>query len=38
MEAITDTATTITLTEGTQFPTTGFIMIEKVLTAVTQGL
>ena len=33
--AITDTATTINLTDGSQFPTSGFIMIEKVLTADT---
>jgi len=31
--AITDTATTINLTDGSQFPTSGFIIIEKVLTA-----
>ena len=31
--AITDTATTINLTDGSAFPTSGFIMIEKVLTA-----
>jgi|TARA_R110000824_G_scaffold120334_2_gene275503 hypothetical protein len=30
---ITDSATTITLTDGTIFPTSGFIMIEKVLTS-----
>jgi len=28
--AITDTATTINLTDGSQFPTSGFIVIEKV--------
>ena len=33
--AITDTATTINLTDGSQFPTSGFIMIEKVLTSDT---
>ena len=27
---ITDSATTITLTDGSNFPTSGFIMIEKV--------
>ena len=31
--AITDSATTIDLTDGSEFPTTGFIVIEKVLTA-----
>jgi len=31
--AITDTATTINLTDGSQFPTSGFIVIEKVLTS-----
>ena len=31
--AITDSATTITLTDGSQFPTSGFIVIEKVLTS-----
>ena len=31
--AITDTATTINLTDGSQFPTSGFIIIEKVLTS-----
>ena len=31
--AITDTATTIDLTDGSEFPTSGFIVIEKVLTA-----
>ena len=31
--AITDTATTINLTDGSAFPTSGFIMIEKVLTS-----
>ena len=31
--AITDTATTIDLTDGSEFPTSGFIMIEKVLTS-----
>ena len=31
--AITDTTTTINLTDGSQFPASGFIMIEKVLTA-----
>jgi len=30
---ITDSATTITLTDGSNFPTAGFIMIEKVLTS-----
>jgi len=31
--AITDSATTINLADGSEFPTTGFIVIEKVLTA-----
>ena len=31
--AITDSATTINITDGSEFPTTGFIVIEKVLTA-----
>jgi hypothetical protein len=31
--AITDSATTITLTDGSEFPTSGFIVIEKVLTS-----
>ena len=31
--AITDSATTIDLTDGSEFPTSGFIVIEKVLTA-----
>ena len=31
--AITDSATTINLTDGSEFPITGFIVIEKVLTA-----
>ena len=31
--AITDTAATINLTDGSQFPTSGFIIIEKVLTS-----
>ena len=31
--AITDTVTTINLTDGSQFPTSGFIIIEKVLTS-----
>ena len=31
--AITDTATTIDLTDGSEFPTSGFIVIEKVLTS-----
>jgi hypothetical protein len=31
--AITDSDTTITLTDGSQFPTSGFIVIEKVLTS-----
>lgn len=31
--AITDAATTINLTDGSQFPTSGFIVIEKVLTS-----
>ena len=31
--AITDTATTINLTDGSAFPTSGFIVIEKVLTS-----
>ena len=30
---ITDSATTITLTDGSIFPTSGFIVIEKILTA-----
>jgi len=31
--AITDTATTIDLTDGSEFPTSGFIVIEKILTS-----
>jgi hypothetical protein len=31
--SLTDSVTTITLTDGSQFPTSGFIVIEKVLTS-----